>query len=141
MKLAVNLNIAKDTQALQKVYQITVISDKGLVFMHREDWQRICVMLDDCSQVLWDNKTNNKLAENFCLWNECFIVAYDESEDYSCHAICNFDLFSLCCRRCDINCVLLPIRDMISYVNSCNAHKNGEVLGCMCHHMVILLLK
>lgn len=129
MKLAIDLNVAKDVQALQKVYQITVISDKGLVFMHREDWQRICIMIDDCTQVLWDNKTNNRLAEQLCLWDECFMVAYDESEEYSCHAICNFDLFSLCCRRCYINCVLLPMCDMISYVNRCNAHKNGEVLG------------
>lgn len=128
MKLAIDLNLALDVQALQKMYQVTIISDKGLVFMHRDDWQHICIMLDECSQVLTSHHTN-KLAENLCLWNECFIVAYDESEDFSCHAICNFDLFSLCCSRCKINCVLLPTINLIDYVSRCNAHKNSEVLG------------
>ena len=129
MKLAIDLNLALDAQALQKIYDVTIISDKGLVFMHRHDWCRICNMIGEYSQALWNNKTDNKLAENFSLWNECFIVAYDESEDYSCHAICNFDLFSLCCIRCNINCVLLPVCDLISYVSRCNAHNNNEVLG------------
>ena len=128
MKLAIDLNVALDAQALQKVYQVTIISDKGLVFMHREDWQHICSMLEECSRILASHHTN-KLADNLSLWNECFIVAYDESEDYGCHAICNFDLFSLLCRRCDINCVLLPVCDLIDYVSRCNAHKNNEVLG------------
>lgn len=128
MKLAIDLNLALDVQALQKIYDVTIISDKGLVFMHRHDWQQICIMLDECSQVLANHHTN-KLTDNLYLWNECFIVAYDESEDYSCHAICNFELFSLCCRRCDINCVLLPVCDLIDYVNKCNAHNNSEVLG------------
>ena len=128
MKLAVDLNVALDAQALQQIYQVTIISDKGLVFMHKKDWQHICIMLEECSQVLASQHTN-KLTDNLSLWNECFIVAYDESEDYSCHAICNFDLFSLLCRRCDINCVLLPICDLIDYVSRYNAHKNSEVLG------------
>ena len=129
MKLAIDLNLALDAQALQKIYQVTVISDKGLVFMHRDDWCKICDMIEKCSQVLWNNKTDNELAENLSLWNECFIVAYDESEDFSCHAICNFELFSLLCTRCKINCVLLPTINFIDYVNRCNAHKNNEVLG------------
>lgn len=128
MKLAIDLNIALDAQALQKIYDVTIISDKGLVFMHRHDWQQICIMLEECSQVLSNHHTN-KLTDNLYLWNECFIVAYDESEDYSCHAICNFELFSLCCRRCNINCVLLPVCDLIDFVSRCNAHKNSEVLG------------
>lgn len=128
MKLAIDLNVALDAQTLQKMYQVTIISDKGLVFMHRKDWQHICSMLEECSQILASHHTN-ELADNLSLWNECFIVAYDESEDYGCHAICNFDLFSLLCRRCDINCVLLPICDLIDYVSRCNAHKNSEVLG------------
>ena len=130
MKLAIDLNLALDVQALQKIYQVTVISDKGLVFMHKDDWCKICDRIEKCSQALWNNKTDNKLAENFSLWNECFIVAYDESDDFSCHAICNFDLFSLCCRRCNINCVLLPVCDLISYVSRFNAYNNDEVLGC-----------
>ena len=129
MKLSIDLSLALDAQALQKIYDLTIISDKGLVFMHSHDWCRICNMIGECSRVLWNNKTDNKLAENFNLWNECFIVAYDESEDYSCHAICNFDLFSLLCTRCNINCVLLPVCDLIDYVSRCNAHNNDEVLG------------
>ena len=129
MKLAIDLNLALDAQALQKIYQVTIISDKGLVFMHKDDWCKLCDMIDKCSQVLWNNKTDNKLAENLYLWNECFIVAYDESEDYSCIAICNFDLFSLLCTRCNINCVLLPTINLIDFVSRCNAHKNNEVLG------------
>ena len=117
MKLAIDLNLALDVQALQKIYQVTVISDKGLVFMHKDDWCKLCDMIDKCSSVLWNNKTDNKLAENFRSWNECFMVASDESEDYSCIAICN------------INCVLLPVCDLISYVSRCNAHNNDEGLG------------
>ena len=129
MKLAIDLNLALDVQALQKIYQVTIISDKGLVFMHRDDWCKICTMIDECTHILANNYAHNRLADNLCLWNECFIVAYDKSEDYSCHAICNFDLFSICCRRCDINCVLLPICDLIDYVSGFNAHNNDEVLG------------
>lgn len=129
MKLAIDLNLALDAQALQKIYQVTIISDKGLVFMHKDDWCKICTMIEECSQILWDHKTDNDLAMNLSLWNECFIVAYDKSEDYSCHAICNFELFSLCCKRCSINCVLLPTCDLISLVNSCNAYENDKALG------------
>ena len=129
MKLAIDLNLALDVQALQKIYQVTIISDKGLVFMHKDDWCKLCDTIDKCSSVLWNNQTDTKLAENFRLWNECFMVASDESEDYSCIAICNFELFSLLCKRCNINCVLLPVCDLISYVSRCNAHNNNEVLG------------
>lgn len=129
MKLAIDLNLVNDVHAMQRVYQVTVISDKGLVFMHRNSWHKICSMLDECTQILFDHHADSKLASKLCLWNECFMVAYDKSEAYSCIAICNFELFSLCCRRCDINCVLLPTYDLISYVNLHNAYDNNEVLG------------
>ena len=129
MKLAIDLNLALDVHAIQKIYQVTIISDKGLVFMHKDDWCRICDMIDKCTQILFDYHANNELANNFCFWSECFMVAYDKSEDYSCLAICNFELFSLCCKRCNINCVLLPTYDIIDYVSMYNAHNNDEVLG------------
>ena len=129
MKLAIDLSIVKDVHAIQKIYQVTIISDKGLVFMHKDDWRRICDMIYKCTQILFDNHVNNELANSFCFWNECFMVAYDKSEDYSCLAICNFELFSLCCKRCKINCMLLPTHDLISYVNMYNAHNNNGVLG------------
>lgn len=119
MKLAIDLNLAGDAHAMQKIYQITIISDKGLVFMHKNDWDKICNVLNDCAD----------LDMFMCLWNECFMVAYDKSETYSCIAICNFELFSLCCIRCGVHCVLLPTYDLISYVNRHNAYDNNEVLG------------
>lgn len=127
MKLAIDLSIVKDVHAIQKIYQVTIISDKGLVFMHKDDWLRISDMINNV--LLFDNNVNNELANSFCFWSECFMVAYDKSEDYSCLAICNFELFSLCCKRCNINCVLLPTYDLISYVNMYNAHNNNRVLG------------
>lgn len=129
MKLAIDLSIVKDVHAIQKIYQITIISDKGLVFMHRDDWNRMCDMLCKCTDILYEHNTDNELANKLCLWNECFMVAYDKSDAYSCIAICNFELFSLCCKRCNINCMLLPTYDLISYVNMYNAHNNNEVLG------------
>lgn len=127
MKLAIDLSIVKDVHAIQKIYQVTIISDKGLVFMHKDDWLRISDMINNV--LLFDNNVNNELANNFSFWNECFMVAYDKSEDYSCLAICNFELFSLCCKQCNINCMLLPTYDLISYVSMYNAHNNNEVLG------------
>ena len=129
MKLAIDLSISKDVHAIQKIYQVTVISDKGLVFMHKDDWCKICDMIDKCTQILFDNHVNNALANNFNFWSECFMVAYDKSECYSCLAIYNFELFSLCCKRCSINCMLLPMYNLIDYVSMCNAHNNNEVLG------------
>ena len=129
MKLAIDLNLELDVQALQKIYPVTIISNKGLVFMRRDDWRRICSMLAECSDILVKSLKGNTLSHRFSFWSECFIVAYDESEDYSCHAICNFDFFALCCRDCNIHPVLLPICDLISYVSRCNAHNNNEVLG------------
>ena len=129
MKLAIDLSIVKDVHAIQKIYQVTIISDKGLVFMHKDDWCRICDMIDKCTQILFDYHANNELANNFCFWSECFMVACDKSEDYSCLAICNFELFSLFCKLCNINCVLLPTYDLISYVNMYNANNNNGVLG------------
>ena len=119
MKLAIDLSIMKDVHAIQNIYQVTIISDKGLVFMHRNDWSKICGVLDECTE----------LAKFICLWNECFMVACDKSEDYSCLAICNFELFSLCCMRCNINCMLLPMYNLIDYVSMYNAHNNNDVLG------------
>ena len=129
MKLAIDLSIVKDVHAIQKIYQVTVISDKGLVFMHKDDWCRICDMIYKCTQILFDNHAKNELANSFCFWNECFMVAYDKSEGYSCLSICNFELFSLCCKRCKINCMLLPTYNLIDYVSMYNAHNNNGVLG------------
>lgn len=129
MKLAIDLSIVKDVHAIQKVYQVTIISDKGLVFMHKDDWCRICDMIDKCTQIFYDYNANNELAKNFCFWNECFMVAHDRSEDCSCLAICNFELFSLCCKRCNINCVLLSTYNIIDYVSMYNTHSNNGVLG------------
>ena len=129
MKLAIDLSIVKDVHAIQKIYQVTIISDKGLVFMHKDDWCRVSDMIYKCTQILFDHRADSKLANSFCFWNECFMVACDKSEDYSCIAICNFELFSLCCKRCNINCMLLPTYDLISYVSMYNAHSNNGVLG------------
>lgn len=130
MKLAVNKDIARDVLKLQTIYDVTVISDEGLVFLKRDDWVRIYGMLDECSQILANYHARNTLSDKFCFCGECFIVAYDKSEDFSCHAIVNFNLFSLCCRRCNIYLVLLPMWDLVSYVREFNAHYHNNVLGC-----------
>lgn len=129
MKLAIDLSIMKDVHTIQNIYQVTIISDKGLVFMHKYDWLRISDMINKCTQILFDYHSNNELANNFSFWSECFMVACDKSEDYSCLAICNFELFSLCCKRCNINCILLPMYNLIDYVSMYNAHNNNGVLG------------
>lgn len=130
MKFVVNKEQAKPVQELQKIFDVTILSDEGLVFMKRDDWQRMCAMLDECSQILANYHAHNTLSDGFYFWSECFIVAYDQSEDFSCHAICNFELFSLCCRRCNIYPVLLPMWDLISWVREFNAHHNKDALGC-----------
>lgn len=130
MKFIITESMARDVQELQKVYQVTLISDKGLVFMHKDDWYKICQMLDECTQALVNHNPRNTLSDNFCFWSECFIVAYDKSEDFSCHAIANFEFFFLCCRRCNIWPVLLPMWDLVSYVRQFNAHYNKDALGC-----------
>lgn len=130
MKLAVTNEIGHEALELQRIYDVTLISDKGLVFMHRDEWQSICKMITECSDYLMEH-VNNPLADRFCLWSECFIVACDESEDYSCHGICSFELFSMCCLRCNIVPVLLHTAvDLNRYVNKFNAHKYNDVLGC-----------
>lgn len=130
MKFVIAKSMVHDIQELQKIYQVTLISDKGLVFMHKEDWYKICQMLAECTQVLINHSLCNTLSVNFCLWNECFIVAYDKSKDFSCHAVANFELFFLCCRCCNIRPVLLPMWDLVSYVRQFNAHYNNDALGC-----------
>lgn len=130
MKFAISKSMSRVVQELQKIFDVILISDKGLVFMCRDDWQRICSMLDDCSDILLNSYAKNTLADHFCFWGECFIVAYDESEDFSCHAICNFEFFSLCCKRCDIWIMLLPMWDLVNYVREFNAHQNNDALGC-----------
>lgn len=129
MKFAISKSMARDVLTLQANYQVTLISDKGLVFMHRDDWNRICQIIDDCTQAMTKIKYN-ELADNFCFWSECFIVALDESEDFSCHAIVNYEFFERCCRRCNIWTVLLPMWDLISYVRQFDAHHNNNAMGC-----------
>lgn len=129
MKFVIGQSMSHDVLALQSVYQVTLISDKGLVFMHRSDWERICRIIDEHSAVLASQSQSDILSDKFCPWIECFIVAYDESEDYSCHAISNFELFSLYCRHCDIWPVLLPMWNLVDYVREFNAHRNKDALG------------
>ena len=130
MKFIIDQDMAHDVQELQKVYQVTLISDKGLVFMHKDDWQRICQLIDEYSDIIAQSKKQNTLTEWYTLCSECFIVAYDESEDFSCYAVVNFELFATCCRRCNIWLVLMPMWNLISYVRQFNAHLNNDALGC-----------
>ena len=130
MKFAINKSMAPQVIHLQKIYQVTIISDKGLVFMRQDDWNRICCMLDECSSILAKRHAHNTLSDNFCFWSECFIVAYDEEERVSCHAIVNFELFALCCKRCDIWLVLLPMWDLVSYVREFKSSANNNAMGC-----------
>ncbi len=130
MKFVIDQGMSHDVQVLQSIYDVTLISDKGLVFMHRNDWIKICQIIDEYSDIISKSKIHNPLTDYYNLWSECFIVAYDESEDFSCHAINNFELFSTCCRRCNIWPVLLPTWDLISWIREFNAHRNNDALGC-----------
>lgn len=131
MKLVISTEEYKLVRALQQVFDVTIMSDKGLVFMYRDDWQRICGFIsehDDCVYSL--HHRHNPLMESFNMWSECFLVVYDRSEDYSAHAICNFELFQVLCRAASIRCVLLPMFDLVSYARDCDAHDNNEAFGC-----------
>ena len=131
MRFVVDSRYYKHVRALQQVFDVAIISDKGLVFMYRDDWQRICGFMSEYDECVINNRSHshNPLMNDFNLWPECFLVVYDKSEDYSAHAICNFELFQVLCRNACIPCVLLPTYDLINYVQGYDANKNHEALG------------
>ena len=130
MKFAISRTQAYVAHELQKICQVTLISNKGLVFLQRANWDRICSLIADTDANIIGSHVHNSLMDNFNLWSECFIVAYDSSEDYSCHGICNFDLFNLICSRLGIQTVLIPYGyNLVQYIHEFNAHENNEVFG------------
>ena len=130
MKFVVDGAYYKHVRALQQVFDVTVISDKGLVFMYRDDWQRICGFISEYDECITNSHRHNLLTDGYNMWSECFLVVYDESEDYSAHAICNFEQFQTVCRAAGIPCVLLPTYDLVRNASLYNAHNNNEALGC-----------
>lgn len=130
MKFVVDGVYYKHVRALQQVFDVTVVSDKGLVFMYRDDWQRICGFMSEFDECIYNLHKHNPLMDNYNMWAECFLVVYDSSEDYSAHAICNFELFRILCRAASIPCVLLPMYDLTHVIPEYNAHSNNEALGC-----------
>ena len=130
MKFVVDKTYYKHVRALQQVFDVTIISDKGLVFMYHDDWQRICGFISEFDEVVYNSHRHNTLTDNYNLWPECFLVVYDKSEDYSAHAICNFEQFSILCRAAMIPCVLLPMYDLVNYVRQFDAHHNNDAMGC-----------
>lgn len=130
MKFVVDGVYYKHVRALQQVFDVTIVSDKGLVFMYRDDWQRICGFISEFDECINNIHRHNPLTDNYNMWVECFLVVYDSSEDYSAHAICNFEQFSILCRVAGIPCVLLPMYDLTHAIPGYNAHSNNEALGC-----------
>lgn len=130
MKFAVSSAQYKQVKKLQAIYDVTLISNKGLVFIDKDDWHRICGQINTMDEQLATTHIHCTLADNLNYWSECFIVAYDSSEDFSCHAVCNEDFFLMCCRRCGIYPVTMPIGyDLVNYIKEFDAHSH-ETLGC-----------
>lgn len=129
MRFVVDSRYYKHVRALQQVFDVAIISDKGLVFMYRDDWQRICGFISEFDECTSNSHRHNPLMDNYGMWTECFLVVYDKSEDYSAHAICNFEQFSILCRAAGIACVLLPMYDLVQSVQLYDAHDNKEALG------------
>lgn len=131
MKLIIGTEEYKHVRALQQVFDVTIMSDKGLVFMYRDDWQRICGFISEHDECVYNlHRSHNPLMESFNMWAECFLVVCDKSEDYSAQSICNFELFQTLCRAAGIRCVLLPMFDLISYAEGHDAHDNNDAFGC-----------
>ena len=135
MKFAVDGRYYKHVRALKQVFDVTIVSDKGLVFMYRDDWQRICGFISEYDECVFNlHHRHNPLMDKYNMWSECFLVVYDKSEDYSAHAICNFEQFHILCRAAEITCVLLPMYDLTHLIPECNAHDNQQALGCYFEH-------
>ena len=130
MKFAISRTQAYVVRELQKIFHAALVSNKGLVFMHNGDLEKVCTEIYNFDNIMAKHIRENKVC-SFDLWSECFIVAYDSSEDYCCHGICNFDLFHELCTKLGVQTVLLPYTyDLIRYIHEFNAHENNEVLGC-----------
>lgn len=131
MKFALDGSKWKHVRALQQIYDVTIVSNKGLVFMYRDDWQRICGFISETDECIYNlHHRHNPLMDKLNLWSACFLVTYDESEDFSCHAICDFGMFSRLCDAAEIHAVLLPYSyDITDLIRQCNAHNNCQALG------------
>lgn len=131
MKLAVTEEQYEFLSGLQSIFGVTVVSDKGLIFMKRDDWNRAITEIDNYADFLHKAETCDvpelvKVIHPY----ELNLVAYDESEDFSCHAICNYDLFKQYLYLLGINHILWPRQyDMIDMIREWNAHNNNDRLG------------
>lgn len=134
MKFVIDGAYYKHVRTLQQAFDVTIVSDKGLVFMYRDDWQRICGFISEFDEVIYNSHRHNPLINNYSMWSECFLVVSDKSEDYSAHAICNFEQFHILCRAAGISCVLLPMYDLTRTIPEYNAHDNHEALGLYLEH-------
>lgn len=132
MKYVVSSEEYKQVRALLQVFDVAIISNKGLVFMYRDDWQKICGYIGEFDECVYSlQHRHNPLMDSFSLWSDCFLVVYDKSEDYSAHAISDFELFNILCRIANITCVLVPyVYDITHYVTMFDAHENQEAFGC-----------
>ena len=131
MNYAVSTAEYKQIKKLQQIYDVTLISDKGYVFLDQDDWGRICGQLSSIDEAISHSHIHGTLADATSFWSECFLVAYDSSEDFSCHSVCNADFFMSCCHKCGIYPVLVPTGyDLTHYVTMFNGHSNNDAMGC-----------
>lgn len=117
--------------ALQSIFDVTVVSERGLIFMFRKDWQRLQTEIKNYSDFLWKAKESPD-SPRLCEIVPDYInlVAYDKSEDYAYHAICHYEWFKVYCTELDIKHVLLPMYyDLVEFIREFDANESGGVLG------------
>ena len=104
-KIYVKPELGTKVQQLRYLFDVVTASDKGIIMLTRDDWNKVCKYIADVDNKIQDLHLDFFEADS--LWTTCFwICSYNDDAD-SFMAIANHDMFIRVCNACKVQPVLL----------------------------------
>lgn len=108
-KIYVNSVLGTKVQQLRHYFDVVTASDKGIIMLTRDDWNKVCEYISNIDQGTSDKGIELSFFAGGCLWAECFFVCCYDDEKKSFHAIANHHTFVKVCRACHVQPILLEV--------------------------------
>ena len=105
-KIYVSTELGIKVQQLRHYFDVVTASDKGIIMLARDDWDKVCEYINKIDQETSDKDLHLDFLEAESLWSDCFwVCCYDDEKSF--HAIANQHTFMKVCKVCHVQPILL----------------------------------
>ena len=106
-KIYVKKELGTKVQQLRHYFDVVTASDKGIIMMTRDDWDKVKKYISKIDQEMTNKGVELDFLECRSLWSDCFWVCCYNDENDSFWAIAHHDMFIRVCRVCKVQPILL----------------------------------